>query len=630
MRRTCARAILAGLVVLAAAASASPAPPIRHILILQSLDRGSLVFDRFTANFRAALQERAGDSITVFEFVVAPAGFATAPEKPTIDFLQAVFADRPKPDLIVTVGGPAAAFVRRHRQELFPETPVLFASTEIRFLRDVALLDNETAVTVSIDYARVVDDILQLLPHTRHIFMVTGAGAVSRFWRAELGRNFESYRNRVTFLWSDDLSYTQVLQRTSTLPPDSAIFYISAGTFATGGWQSEERTFAAFARQANAPVFSAQLVWLGAGIVGGHLLDIDDLGPTAADVAVRVLNGEAPASIRVPPTVQGGPIFDARQLRRWHIPESRLPPGSEVRFQGPSLWHDYRRETLIVLGAIVLESVLIVGLLYERRARRRAEIESRRNLALAADANRREIVTAMAGSIAHELSQPLSAIEHNARAAEILASNGATAGALSETFADIREAAARAAQVIQRQRRMLRNRPIAKKPVDIHGVVRDSVAFIAHATDAKQVRVDVHLPSGPCVVVGDQVLLQQVLVNLMMNAVEAMADTPVERRRLLVETRVAHDNMALAVRDAGTGLPASSNEQLFEPFVTTKRDGLGIGLTIARTIVEAHLGTMDARNNPDGGATFTITLPFRPAFPASEPRSDDPGRRSRS
>ena len=125
---------------------------------------------------------------------------------------------------------------------------------------------------------------------------------------------------------------------------------------------------------------------------------------------------------------------------------------------------------------------------------------------------------------------------------------------------------------------------------------------------ARQIQVTVNLSSTPCVISGDQVLLEQVLVNLVMNAMDAMAETPPARRRITVSTEVSAADIAVSVRDAGTGLLAHINDTFFTPFVTTKANGLGIGLTIARTIVEAHDGTIDAQNNPEGGATFTVTL----------------------
>ena len=124
----------------------------------------------------------------------------------------------------------------------------------------------------------------------------------------------------------------------------------------------------------------------------------------------------------------------------------------------------------------------------------------------------------------------------------------------------------------------------------------------------RHIEATVHLSSKPCVISGDQVLLQQVFLNLVINAMDAMAEIPPARRRVIIRTDVRAEDVAVSVRDTGTGLPAHINDTLFAPFVTTKTDGLGIGLTIAQRIVYAHGGTIDAHNNPEGGATFTVTL----------------------
>jgi C4-dicarboxylate-specific signal transduction histidine kinase len=158
---------------------------------------------------------------------------------------------------------------------------------------------------------------------------------------------------------------------------------------------------------------------------------------------------------------------------------------------------------------------------------------------------------------------------------------------------------------------MLRARHLASKPIDLNLVVRESLALIDRDLRARKVQVDVIVPPEPCVVMGDQVLLQQVLVNLIMNAMEAMAETPPERRHLRVLNDVRKDGVESSVRDSGPGLPPNVDGHVFDPFVTTKANGMGIGLTIARTIVEAHRGTLEAHNNPEGGATFRMTLPHR-------------------
>jgi signal transduction histidine kinase len=556
----------------------------------------------------------------VSQFVVTPAGFAETPDSSILEYLRGAFIQQSKPDLVVTVGGPAAAFARRYRAELFLDTPFLFAAVEQRFLGAAALSDSEAAVAVTIDYTAMVSEILELLPRTKTVLVVTGTGPLSQFWRPELERNFQRLGRTLTFIWTDTLTYSEVLQRATALPPDSAIVYFAGGTFARGDWRSEEQAFKDLSEKGAAPLFGIQSVWLGMGIVGGTLLFTADLGAMAADAAARILDGESPASIRLAPEGQGPPVFDARQLRRWSISESRLPPGSEVRFRGPSLWRDYRREVLIAIGALALQSVLIAGLVYQRQARRRAETQSRTNLALAADADRRATVSAMSGSIAHELSQPLNAIQHNAQAGEMLiGSSRATLEELKDIFSDIRTANVRASDIVERHRTMLKNHTVVLQPIDLRSVIRESVAFVHHELQEAQVEIDIKTPPAACTVRGDQVLLQQVLVNVIMNAVDAMASTPPGKRRIMVRYDVRPEAVALSVCDTGSGLPQTLTNQVFEPFVTTKSKGLGIGLTIARSIVDWHRGTIEARDNVDGGATFTVKLPRERMSGAGEP-----------
>jgi len=261
-------------------------------------------------------------------------------------------------------------------------------------------------------------------------------------------------------------------------------------------------------------------------------------------------------------------------------------------------------------GALLVQSLLIAGLLYQRRARRRAELGSRRNLALAADAGRRQTMSTLASSIAHELVQPLTSMIHNAQAGRLmLAADRATPNAVREILSDIESEGVQATQIIDRQRTMLRSRQLDKKPIDLHSVIRQSLALVAHDTRARQIDAKADLLSDPCIINGDPVLIQQVLVNLVMNAMDAMAETPPGSRRVTLSTEVGVADVAVSVRDTGTGLPAQFHGALFKPFVTTKADGLGIGLAIAQTIVEAHGGTIDGDNNPEGGATFTVVLP---------------------
>ena len=509
----------------------------------------------------------------------------------------------------MAIAGPASAFARKNRQQLFPNTPLLFASVDQRYLGSAPLGDNETAVAVDNHFADAIEALLRLLPETRQIVMVLGSGQIGQFWHRELEGQFSRFRDRLTFIWLDDLSLPEVLRRCASLPDHSAIFYLTFGTDAAGAAYADARVVADIHAAANAPLFGSHSVFMGGGIVGGPLISIDDLSRDTADVAVRLLNGAPPRSIRVTPQAPGPPTYDWRELQRWGIPENRLPPGSVVRYRAPSLWRAYRDTVLIAVGVLLLQSLLIVGLLYQRRARRRAESDSRRNLALAADASRRETMAALTSSIGHDLGQPLGSILHNTQALQaMVTANGATSDTFGEILSDIEAQGVRAAQIISRHRTMLQGRQLDTKPIDLHHVISETLALVAHDVHARQVEATVELPPNRCVIDGDQVLLQQVFVNLVMNAMDAMAGTPPRRRHLTISSEVRSADVQVSVRDTGPGLPPEIVGALFTPFVTTKAHGLGIGLTIVRSIVDAHGGAIVARNNPEGGATFTVTL----------------------
>ena len=609
-RAVSSTAALALACLLALGATASEAQPdVQNVLILQSLNRGNLTLDSFTSNFRVELDRQAGKPMNVVQVTVGPTGSVRAPDRAVLDYIRSLFAGQRPPDLIVTTGGPAAVFARKYRQQLFPDTPLLLASVDQRYVESAPLGVNETTVAAENNFSLIIEDILQLLPATRRVFMVTGSGEIGRFWHRQFEKDFQRFDDRLTFLWSDELSLPEILRRCASLPRDSAIFYLVFSTDAAGAAYADDRVLADLHATANAPVFGAHSVMLGYGVVGGRLLPIETIARNSADVAVRILNGAPPASVRVPLQTAGNAVFDWRELKRWGIPRSRLPAGSVVRFRGPSPLREYRVPILITLCALLIQSALILGLIFERRARRRAEIESRRNLALAADVSRRQTMSALTSSIAHELGQPLNSMIFNAQALQMMLTGDRANADITEILSDIQAQGESASEIIHRHRTMLRSRAVEKKPINLHDVIEESLALVAHDMKEKQIEASVDLSASPCVVSGDEVLLQQVVVNLVLNAMDAMEETPPARRRVTIRSRVSDAEIEASVRDMGPGLPPQIAGNLFTPFVTTKAHGLGIGLTIARSIVDAHGGTIHGQNHPEGGATFTVRLP---------------------
>ena len=205
---------------------------------------------------------------------------------------------------------------------------------------------------------------------------------------------------------------------------------------------------------------------------------------------------------------------------------------------------------------------------------------------------------------------------YNAHALQMMVTaNSETADTIGEVLADIQTQGVRATQIVDHHRTLLRSHQLDPKPVDIHAVIKESLALVAHDMRGRQVGADVDLPSTPCIVRGDSVLLQQVLVNLLMNAMDAMADTPPAQRQVAIRSEIRAADIKVRCATPGWVCRSTSTARC-SPFVTTKSNGIGIGLTIARKIVDAHGGSIDAYNIPkearrSGNAALSETPTIR-------------------
>ena len=230
---------------------------------------------------------------------------------------------------------------------------------------------------------------LQVAPATKNIDFVLGATSLDRRWREALQKETEPFAGRIKFTYYNDLSFHQMTERVSTLPPDSFIFFFVLLRDVDGLALKSDEALRRLHQVANAPMNAIFNHQLGTGTVGGRLLDGDRLGKEAAAVAVRILRGEAPSSI--PPVIipRLPPRYDWRELQRWKIDEKLLPPGSTILFREPTVWERYRGWIITGISIVLLQALLISGLVANLIRRRRAESsleESEKRFKATADA----------------------------------------------------------------------------------------------------------------------------------------------------------------------------------------------------------------------------------------------------
>jgi C4-dicarboxylate-specific signal transduction histidine kinase len=265
-----------------------------------------------------------------------------------------------------------------------------------------------------------------------------------------------------------------------------------------------------------------------------------------------------------------------------------------------------------ILGTAIflLQAALITILLVERRRRRVAEVAVQKQRIELAHASRLAVAGELTASIAHEINQPLGAVQTSADAADlILNAGGDRRDDLLRIVTRIRRDNLRASDVIRRLRTLLARHEPERHPLDVNAAIGDVATILRPEARRRGVTLDFR-PAGTAeYVLGDDIQIQQVLINLVLNAMDAVADLPDDRRTVVVAVVRFGDRIAITVSDRGPGVAAEHLGKLFDSFFSTKQNGMGLGLSIARTIVEAHGGRIVADNVPDGGAVFRVEFP---------------------
>ncbi len=835
----------------------------KRVLIINSLGSTAPPFTTHSVAFEAELTKQIGGKVDLRQVYLDHTHYGDAEvERTVVEYLAKQETPR-KPDIVVPIGSPAGVFVEKHRAELFPGIPVVYAGMDRRRLSAGALRDNAAFVGESFDFRGMIEDILQVAPTTTNIVCVIGASPLERYWTQAIQAEFVPFTNKLTFTWLNEIPFDEVIESVRKLPPRSYVFFILLLQDASGITRNSDEALKSVIDASAAPVNSIFEHELGLGIVGGRLYRAELEGQRAAVIASHILRGAAATNFAPEIINPLGSQYNWRALHRWKISEKRLPAGAVIKYRTPTTWERHRITIILVLSALLIQAALITVLVLNLRRRIKAErllSQSEERMKMAADAARLGLwewdltsnavwvagmprddigpgeehesdysrhmravhpddrdalaqsvaaaltrdgqfehvyrfylpngdirwvaargkvefgrdhkpvkmrgvgmdITArklaeqkasesekgfllmansapvmiwqsgpdklctffnepwlaftgraldqelgngwadgvhpedldhclkvyteafdarqpftmeyrlrrhdgeyrwiedcgvprydaqarflgyigsciditvpraakeeaqrwqqelahvdrfsrlgeLAASLAHELNQPLTAIVSSAQAAERQLQNGYAVGDVLETLRDIGNEGLRASDIISGMRDMLKKDAGTRSAQNLNTLTVEVIEMLRGTLVEKQVRLMKRLNPDLPEVAGHAVQLRQVLLNLMMNACEAMTETPPNSRQLTIDSARRPDGtVEVSVSDTGTGFSEEILAHLFEPFQTTKSNGLGLGLSICRSIIVAHGGSLAAANNPGGGACLRVTLP---------------------
>jgi signal transduction histidine kinase len=596
-------------------AAAEPLP--RSVLILDQSEPNSPWGFAFKAALLTTLKPGSPPPIAVYTEVLDLSRFNSPRYEELLrTYYREKYRDKPI-GVIVVHGSAALEMLLRLRTELWPGVPVVFAVVDEPTIARLSLPADVTGTTLRLTLANGVNAARALVPNLKQIVLL-GDPLDRQAFRRHFAQEIPQFADSLNFVDLTGRPMTEIRARVASLPDDSAIIYTSIYVDGAGVTYIPRLALDAIAEVANRPIVVDTEAQIGSGSAGGIVALAQPVGEETARLALRILDGANPADIPIKRGDFIKPVFDSRQLQRFGISEASLPPGSEVRFRTLGVWEQYRSTIIGVVAIVLLQSGMIATLLFERRRRRRAELEARRRLIEIAHIDRTLTAGVMSSSIAHELNQPLGAILSNTEAAEILiGADPIDLDQLKEILADIRRDDQRAGEIIEHLRGLLKKGELRLQDINLSQVIGDVLRILEPEAAKRGVALNADLVKGALFVRADLVHLQQVLLNLAINGMDAMLDCTQDKRKLAFETAlVGRSQVELSVTDCGPGIPADKLTTIFESFVTTKAQGTGLGLSIARTIVETYGGRIWAENKLGSGAVFRFTLPLARALPA--------------
>ena len=624
-----ARAILVGVLTAAALPSEPAAQAPKHILILYDENKDDLPgLARTDRSLRETFQAGLGKVEIYSESMGLSRSGLPGYDSLLAAYYRSKYAGL-RFDLIVAVMEPSLDFLLRHGEKVFPGVPIVFASIDASSIEGKTLPRNVTGVLLKRMYAPTLEGALRLQPDTRNVFVVGGAAPFDQFLQSLVRRDLQPFEERVHVEYLFGLTMDELLARLTRLPDHSVILYLSVLQDGSARRFVPGDALSLIATSANAPVYVFLDQYVGMGAVGGNVYSFRTHGADVATLGLQIIRGAAPASLPIRELDAQENVFDARELKRWHLDEARLPSGSVVRFQNSSVWALYRWYILGALALLVTQGALIGGLLLARARHQRAEAEARLQRDDLAHVLRVTAVGELTTSLAHEISQPVAAVLLNAQAARRLMEKGRPVEEIAEALADITADAQHASLVIDRLRALFRRERVDPVTVDVQALIEDAVRLLRAAMVLGRIEIRfVADAQPPPVVSGDPVQLEQVLLNVLMNASEAIGASSNGTRTITIRTlRDRPRHVTIDVSDTGVGVNEADLEHIFAHFVSSKPKGLGMGLAISRSIIKAHGGRIWASANTGGGLTVHIELPCSPRAapetPPSAPAIDD-------
>jgi signal transduction histidine kinase len=585
----------------------------KNVLMLFSLEPSQPVYEKIIETIKSKIKKEYAHPLNFYMDFVELSRF-NSDEHLTdfFDYYKKKYFGR-EFDLLISIGPNLHPIVRKYGSPFLDEIPTVFFEIDFSSINKPYTINrkNETALFLDIDVKGHIDYALKLFPGTKNIFLISGSSQFDSLFTDLYDQVLKSYRNDYDIEWYRGLSVTELIPRVEKLPPNSLIFVNSYQNDNSGKSFYSREVIRSIRNYASAPLFFIFDPGLE-GTVGGLIINSAKLGEKVAEYSLRIINGESPGSIETYHGSFQDYMFDWKQLKKWNIDENKLPPGSIIinkEYSFTELYWSY-----MIAGAVffVIETALVIILifLYRKQKRQSEHITEQENrYKLLVDYNRLTELNELTASLSHELNQPLTAILSSSQAAQrFLANNGYERVLFDEILANIVHDVKRASGIMNSLRSMIKKETREKKRVNLNSITHDVFQLFRSQAVIKEIEAEVDYDESEPFIMADSILIQQVILNLLLNASEALERKSTGYKVIFMKTGVTGNIVKVSVSDNGPGVNDELKNEIFKPFFSTKYTGLGIGLAICRSIIEDHEGKLIYEKNESGGATFSFNL----------------------
>lgn len=525
------------------------------------------------------------------------------------------FADTPA-DLIIVVGPSGLKALETCGLKTMETTPVLSIENYgmIPDSNFYPLKENLLRIYIKYDIDKTVKTAFELFPDHKNVYLICGVSALDEYYMKSIRNNIKDYSKTRNVSIVSGISIDSTLQLADKIPQNDLIFVINYRMDINGNAFSTPEVVNMIANHSRAPVLSTYDDFsLRKGGVGGYVFSWTNVGEEIAKTAVKVLKGVPVKDIHVNEKSFYHHIYNKKELKKWGLLKSKaIPSDSKIYNEDISFIYKYRWYIVALLLFLLSQTFVMMYLIKLNRRQKQVVVQKAELENLYRELIREDRLSKMyelTASLSHELNQPLTAILFSAQAGKnFLRSGKLDLKQAEEIFNNIIEDDKRAGGIISSVKSLMKLENREMENIDLAATVKETIDIIHSDIIRHNIKLIYDLDFNPVFVLGDKIQLQQVLMNFIRNAINALENKKPEDRIITILLQVSKGLAIVSVSDSGPGIDKPIMNKLFKPFVTSSKKGFGIGLALSRSIIERHKGEIRAINLPGSGAELSFSL----------------------